>query len=87
MAAREVKEASVLDLAPTILYLLGLPIPPEMDGKVLTQLFPEDYLQAHPVSYGHGAGPDISAAESQRDYSADEEAAIRTRLQGLGYIE
>jgi hypothetical protein len=83
----EIKEASILDLAPTILYLLGLPIPPEMDGTVLAQLFPDAYLNVHPISYGHGVGLDTAVSEAQRAYSADEEEAIRSRLQGLGYIE
>jgi predicted AlkP superfamily phosphohydrolase/phosphomutase len=86
-APGEIKEASILDLAPTILYLLGLPIPPEMDGKVLAQLFPDDYLTVHPISYSRGVGLDTTVAEAQRAYSADEEEAIRARLQGLGYIE
>ena len=86
-APGEIKEASILNLAPTILYLLGLPIPPEMDGQVLTQLFPDDYLNVHPISYGHGMGLDAAVSEVQRAYLADEEEAIRARLQGLGYIE
>jgi predicted AlkP superfamily phosphohydrolase/phosphomutase len=86
-APGEIKEASILDLAPTILYLLGLPIPPEMDGKVLAQLFPDEYLNVHPISYGHGMELDAAVSEAPRAYSADEEEAIRARLQGLGYIE
>jgi predicted AlkP superfamily phosphohydrolase/phosphomutase len=83
----ELKEADILDIAPTILYLLGLSIPPEMDGKMLAQLFPDDYLTVHPISYGRGVGLDAAVSEPQRAYSADEEEAIRARLQGLGYIE
>jgi predicted AlkP superfamily phosphohydrolase/phosphomutase len=83
----EVKEAGILDLAPTVLYLLGLPIPPEMDGHVLTQLFPDDYLSRHPIRYGYHGGMGLEPEELQRDYSAAEEEAIRARLQGLGYIE
>ncbi len=83
----EIKEASILDLAPTILYLLGLPIPPEMDGHVLTQLFPDDYLSQHPIQHGLNGGSGAEFDDTQRDYSAAEEEAIRARLQGLGYIE
>lgn len=83
----EIKEASILDLAPTILYLLGLPIPAEMDGHVLTQLFLDDYLSQHPIQHGHHGGLEVAFDDMQRDYSAAEEEAIRARLQGLGYIE
>ncbi|HXH13120.1 MAG TPA: alkaline phosphatase family protein [Alphaproteobacteria bacterium] len=83
----EIKEASILDLAPTILYLLGLPIPPAMDGHVLTELFLDDYLSQHPIQHGLNGGSGVEFDDAQRDYSAAEEEAIRARLQGLGYIE
>ncbi len=83
----EVKELEIIDLAPTVLYLLGLPIPSEMDGQVLTQLFTEEYLASRPIRYEHEDSLQADPAELQRNYSADEEAVIRARLQGLGYIE
>ena len=32
----------IYDIAPTILHLFGLPIPEDMDGRVLTEIFEED---------------------------------------------
>lgn len=40
--------AHILDLAPTLLYLLGSPVPPSMEGRVLTELIAEDFLATHP---------------------------------------
>jgi len=37
----EIKNAEIYDLAPTILHILELPIPEDMDGKVLTEIFEE----------------------------------------------
>lgn len=34
--------AKIYDIAPTILYIFGLPIPNDMDGRVLTEIFEED---------------------------------------------
>jgi predicted AlkP superfamily phosphohydrolase/phosphomutase len=34
--------ASILDICPTILYLLGVPIPRDIDGKVLKEIFKKD---------------------------------------------
>jgi predicted AlkP superfamily phosphohydrolase/phosphomutase len=87
IASREVKEVHITDLAPTILYHLGVPIPLDMDGAVLTQIFTNEYLTAHPVRYGHALGSDGDLTTSLCDYSAAEEEAIRERLHGLGYIE
>jgi predicted AlkP superfamily phosphohydrolase/phosphomutase len=75
--------AHIMDVAPTILHMMGLPIPEEMDGKVLVDLFVEEYLADHEVIYA-------SLQDNQRkeriEYSAEEEALISERLKGLGYL-
>ena len=38
------------DLAPTVLYLLGVPIDSEMDGRVLTDALDADRLDAQPIA-------------------------------------
>ena len=44
------KGATILDIAPTILYLMGLPVARDMDGRVLTEILDEGFAQAHPES-------------------------------------
>jgi predicted AlkP superfamily phosphohydrolase/phosphomutase len=41
--------AHIYDIFPTIFYLQNLPIPSDMDGRVLTNIFTEERLQQHPV--------------------------------------
>ena len=36
--ARRPAQADLLDIAPTVLHLLGVPVPADMDGHVLTEL-------------------------------------------------
>jgi predicted AlkP superfamily phosphohydrolase/phosphomutase len=45
----ELRGATIVDLAPTLLYLLGLPIPDEMDGRVLEELIDPGTLEARPA--------------------------------------
>jgi len=39
---KQIKGAKIYDLAPTILHVFGLPIPNDMDGRVLMEIFEED---------------------------------------------
>ena len=43
--------ASVLDITPTILYLMGLPVARDMEGRVLTEMMDESFARAHPITY------------------------------------
>ncbi len=45
------ERGSVLDLAPTLLYLMGLPVARDMEGRVWTEILDEDFLRQHPVSF------------------------------------
>jgi predicted AlkP superfamily phosphohydrolase/phosphomutase len=42
---------SVVDLAPTVLYLMGLPVARDMEGRVRTDLVDDAFLRAHPVTF------------------------------------
>lgn len=77
------EEASILDLAPTILHYMGLPVPDYMDGTVLEQAFTDDFNGANPVrNHDGGFGPLIE----DTGYAADEEAAVLDKLRDMGYV-
>ncbi|HET7694893.1 MAG TPA: alkaline phosphatase family protein [Vicinamibacterales bacterium] len=50
------RRGSVVDVTPTILYYLGLPIGRDMDGFARADLFDERFTAAHPIAYipSHG---------------------------------
>jgi len=50
-AGGTVEAATVLDIAPTILYLVGLPVGRDMEGRVLTEILDDEFVEAHPVSF------------------------------------
>jgi hypothetical protein len=43
--------ASVLDVAPTILYLMGLPVARDMEGRVLTEILDPEFAEENPVTF------------------------------------
>jgi hypothetical protein len=50
-AGARFERASVLDLTPTVLYLLGLPVARDMEGRVATEILDEDFARSHPVAF------------------------------------
>lgn len=48
---KTIHRAYLYDIAPTILYLLGMPIPSDLDGEVLIQAFDEDFLDKNKIAY------------------------------------
>jgi hypothetical protein len=49
--ARLLPRGSVVDVAPTLLYFLGLPIGRDMDGYARTDLFQRTYTDERPISF------------------------------------
>jgi predicted AlkP superfamily phosphohydrolase/phosphomutase len=76
--------ASIMDLAPTILYLMDSRVPDDVDGRVLTALFDEGFLQTHPILYQQ-ASPGVQRQLMELDQA--DQAAILDRLKGLGYVD
>ena len=48
---RQLQRASVVDIVPTILYYLGLPIGRDMDGYARTDLFQAAFTQERPIAF------------------------------------
>jgi len=78
--------ARLMDLAPTLLYLLGQKVPSDMDGRVLTDLLEPAFLAKNPVSYDQTSGEDRTGGTGST-YSAEDAALVEERLKALGYIE
>ncbi|NOZ71495.1 MAG: hypothetical protein GXP38_06215 [Chloroflexi bacterium] len=82
-AGARLQDAQLIDLAPTVLHLLDVPIPRAMDGRVLTEALSDEFAQK-PIQYEED-DRDISGG-GDFELSAEDEEAIRARLQGLGYV-
>jgi predicted AlkP superfamily phosphohydrolase/phosphomutase len=80
-------DASVMDVTPTLLALMGLPVAKDMDGRVLRGLFTEEHWRKFPLkeieTYETGAlPPRLETADA-----GEGDAALREKLEALGYLE
>jgi len=76
-----VEGASIVDVAPTLLAMLGIRLPPSMDGEVLSHA-----LADLPCAPRHAAQPESDQPQERGTaYSAAEEAELERRLRDLGY--
>lgn len=78
-ADQAVRGAHIMDLAPTILHLMGLPVPEDMDGQVLTSALSID----RPVEY---ESVETIEAGAEEGLSHEETAEVEERLRSLGYL-
>jgi predicted AlkP superfamily phosphohydrolase/phosphomutase len=73
------------DCAPTILHLLGLPVPAAMDGRVVEEALAPGLLAARPVVRSEA---EFATAAERGAWDSDEEQdEIMERLRGIGYVE
>jgi predicted AlkP superfamily phosphohydrolase/phosphomutase len=81
-------DAGLLDVAPTILHLLGIPVPDDWDGRVLSELLePASLLApAEPRLAPAFAAAGAPSLRIDSRYTEDEDAAIQQRLADLGYL-
>jgi hypothetical protein len=82
--------ARILDIAPTVLHVLGLPVAEDLDGRILTEALEPAWLEAHPPRYvaSYPDAPvllDLDAWRSGTGSPVD--ASMREQLRALGYIE
>jgi len=82
-----VKDARIVDITPTVLYLLGLPLSADLDGRVLTEALTESFLQQSTIQYRTAPPVEIAQPQAGETYSEDEAQEIAERLRMLGYLD
>jgi predicted AlkP superfamily phosphohydrolase/phosphomutase len=75
-------DADLLDIAPTVLRLLDVPVPDDMDGRVLTEILEPPFATEAPSERTASLIPEPVASA----YTEEEDAEIQARLADLGYL-
>ena len=92
----QIQDANIVDILPTILFTMGIPIPEDTDGRILTEIFKEDFIRHNQakINLQQETTDNVQAQPcTKRDepnditYTDSEAALIEERLKGLGYIE
>jgi predicted AlkP superfamily phosphohydrolase/phosphomutase len=78
-----VEGARLLDVTPTVLYQLGLPLTEDMDGRPLEEIFTDEFRSGRKVER---RGTSVLADHSAEVFSDDEREELEGRLRDLGYI-
>jgi len=81
----KIEDAHVFDIAPTILYLMGLPVGKDMDGKILTSTIIPEFVKKKPVEYIDTH--DVEERKESKPLASPADEEIKEKLRSLGYIQ
>lgn len=83
---KRITDATVRDVAPTVLALFGIPVPASWRGRVLAEALDPSFLEEHPVVFR----PDVPARPAHPEAGDEgldpDAAAVVAKLRSLGYI-
>lgn len=82
---REIPMRSIMDIAPTILYHLGVEIPDDFDGKMIEEIYRNDFRTSHEIRFERTAARAQEAEDTV--YSEEDKKIIEDQLRGIGYLE
>lgn len=75
--------ASIWDIAPTVLCLLGVPLPGDLDGKVIREAIADGFLDENPIRYEGTVADAVSLTGDA--VGPGEMKKIMQNLEDLGY--
>jgi predicted AlkP superfamily phosphohydrolase/phosphomutase len=82
----EVENASILDVAPTVAALLGIPVAEDLPGRVLTEIIDPAFLERHPVRTVPTWVGTVPREVRDVDAASLPDPAAEEMLRSLGYI-
>jgi predicted AlkP superfamily phosphohydrolase/phosphomutase len=79
----EPTDLRVIDVPPTVLHAIGLPVAGDFAGRARTEIFTETFRRAHPLH----TIPTWGEPEERRNRASDVDEELLEQLRELGYIE
>ncbi|MBN1825966.1 MAG: alkaline phosphatase family protein [Candidatus Eisenbacteria bacterium] len=73
--------ATILDVAPTTLYMMGLPIGRNMKGRLLESAFVDGWIDNHPPTHDDYVLDAVPVSSEETD-----DGALKEQLRALGYL-
>ena len=92
-AGQEIKKGARLesvalyDIVPTLLYYLDMPIPDDLDGSVLKEIFTPVAVSKRSALSREKPLPEDTLSKSTVQYSQEEASQVFRRLRALGYFD
>jgi predicted AlkP superfamily phosphohydrolase/phosphomutase len=83
---KKLDNARIIDMAPTILYSLGIGIPHDTDGSILHDIFEPGFKAVKKERYQTPPAKPEAEKDKEEAYSEEESKKIEDRLRGLGYL-
>lgn len=80
---KKIEDAKIIDLAPTILHTMGIPIPKDMDGRVLKEIFKKG---SEPAKREVEFQDPLERKRRGTEIEKRHEEEIKERLRDLGYL-
>ena len=84
--AKPSPQATIADIAPTVLALMGLPVARDISGRVLEEVIHPEFMAGHPVQYVDSYEGRMKR-ESMLDVAGTGETEQLDYLRSLGYVE
>ena len=86
----KVQGVRIVDISPTVLHAAGVPLPNDIDGRVVQQAIdPNSPLGQRRVAYQESliADPLLAAQPASAGYTHEDEEMVGARLKDLGYLD
>ncbi|HEC68666.1 MAG TPA: hypothetical protein ENI31_00030 [Candidatus Omnitrophica bacterium] len=85
----ELDYLSIYDILPTLLVLSGLPAGEDMEGRVIKEIFSEEFLRKFPPQYIKSYEGIHTESCEDISFSLDKQtiSGVEKRLKALGYID